>query len=88
MNLTPTSATVEQSKVAQYINPTDRQCIVLRIREFINAVNRCYWVLSPVAVVNQAACEFLPPRVAIALSWNTDETMKLWAEAMAQCRTN
>lgn len=86
MNAQPNEVATKPSAVAAQINPVERQNIVLRVREYIDAVQRQYWVLQPCAVVNMTACEFLPPRVAIALSWNNDETMKLWSEALAQCK--
>lgn len=86
MNPHPHETSAKPSLVAAQINPVERQNLVLRVREYIEMVQRQYWVLQPCAVVNMAACEFLTPRIAIALSWNTDETMKIWSEALAQCR--
>jgi hypothetical protein len=85
-NIVMNDQPVERTTVALRISPVERQNIVTGIRDIINQVDRCYWLLSPPAVVTHIACQFLPPRIAIALSWNTDETMKLWSEALAQCR--
>lgn len=84
MNLTPLPApkpTDRETNDGYVLTGPERTCIIARARDFIQAVNNQWWVLLPPAVINQAACEFLPPRMAIALSWNADLTQELWNEA-------